>query len=127
RDIEHILLLTGNFEAGWARREAQWRDPVLPGYYPKLDQPIWLGEEIEGKTLLILADEGIGDAIHYLRYVPMVAARLAARGTKVILAVHTALHPLLPALPGVSRCLHKSSAVPAFDLHCPISSLPLLF
>ena len=127
REIEHTLLLTGNFKAGWARREAQWRDPVLPGYYPKFDRPIWLGEEIEGKTLLICADEGFGDAIHYMRYVPTVAARVAARGSRVILLVHTALHPLLSALPGVSQCLPRSSGTLEFDLHCPISSLPLFF
>lgn len=127
RDIEHTLLVTGDFKAGWARREAQWRGPVLPGYYPQFEQPIWLGEEIEDKTLLIYADEGIGDAIHYLRYVPMVAARLAAGRNRVILVVHTALHPMLSALSGVSQCIHRSSVAPAFDMHCPISSLPLLF
>src|SRR5262249_30299292 len=68
RGMEHIALLTGNFEAGWAKREAQWRARARPGYYPLFNQPIWLGDEpIEGKTLLIYADEGLGDTIHFAR------------------------------------------------------------
>jgi tetratricopeptide (TPR) repeat protein len=106
RHIEHIHLLTGNFEAGWAKREVQWKAAVLPSYYPNFSGPIWLGEEpIEGKTLLVYADEGLGDTIHFARYVPMVAAR----GARVILVVDAPLHPLLSALPGVSLCLLKSS------------------
>jgi tetratricopeptide (TPR) repeat protein len=127
RHIEHIHLLTGNFETGWAKREVQWKAAVLPGYYPHFNGPIWLGEEpIEGKTLLIYADEGLGDTIHFARYVPMVAAR----GARVILVVDAPLHSLLSALPGVSLCLLKSSpknTCPAFDMHCPICSLPLAF
>jgi hypothetical protein len=65
-----------------------------------------------------------------MRYVPMVAARLAERGGRVILVVQDPLHPLLSAVPGVSLCLAKSSIAnesPAFDMHCPICSLPLFF
>src|SRR6185312_6434726 len=127
RGIEHIHLLTGNFEAGWARREAQWKARVRPGYCRHFDEPIWLGEEpIEGKTLLIYADEGLGDTIHFARYVPMVATR----GTHIILVVDDPLHPLLSALPGVSQCLPKSSprhTLPAFDMYSPICTLPLAF
>jgi hypothetical protein len=127
RHIEHIHLLTGNFEAGWAKREVQWKAAVLPSYYPNFSGPIWLGEEpIEGKTLLIYADEGLGDTIHFARYVLMVAAR----GARVILVVDAPLHSLLSALPGVSLCLLKSSpkdTCPAFDVHCPICALPLAF
>ena len=127
RHIEHIHLLTGNFEAGWAKREVQWKAAVRPSYYPDFNGPIWLGEEpIEGKTLLIYADEGLGDTIHFARYVPMVAAR----GARVILVVDAPLHPLLSALPGVSLCLLKSApkdTCPAFDMHSPICGLPLAF
>jgi tetratricopeptide (TPR) repeat protein len=127
RGIEHIHLLTGNFEAGWARREAQWKARVRPNYYPNFSQPIWLGKEpVEGKTLLVYADEGLGDTIQFARYVPMVAAL----GAHVILVIHDSLHTLMSALPGVSQCLPKSltpDAWPAFDVHCPICALPLAF
>lgn len=122
----HISLLRGNFAAGWAGREARWRVPGLPIVYPRSSQPMWLGEgDIAGKTILIYADEGIGDAIQHARYLPMVAAR----GAHVILAVHPALVPLLSGLEGVSRCIANNStdAMPAFDLFCPMLSLPLAF
>ena len=81
-------------------------------------------EPIDGKTILLYADEGLGDTIQFARYVPMVAAR----GARVILVVQDALCPLLSGLTGVSQCLPKSAAtLPAFDFHCPLSSLPLAF
>jgi len=87
--------------------------------------PRWLGEEpIEGKAILIVADEGLGDSIQLARYVPMVAAR----GANVILVVGRALCPLLSGLPGVTKCLsNPPEEWPDFDFHCPISSLPLIF
>jgi tetratricopeptide (TPR) repeat protein len=122
-----LHLLTGDFEAGWAAREARWNIPSLITGYPKFTEPMWLGREnIEGKTILIASDEGLGDAIQFARYVPDVAAR----GARVILVVQDALCSLLSALPGVSQCIPKSvaaSGVPPFDFHCPICSLPLAF
>jgi tetratricopeptide (TPR) repeat protein len=122
-----LYMLTGNFEAGWAGREARWNIPSLSAGYRKFTEPMWLGKEnIEGKTVLIAADEGLGDAIQFARYVPEVAAR----GACVILVVQDALCSLLSGLPGVSRCIPKSVAangVPPFDFHCPLGSLPLAF
>jgi tetratricopeptide (TPR) repeat protein len=120
-----LQLLTGNFEAGWAGREARWKIPVLSAHYPKLSQPMWLGKEpIEGKTILINVDEGLGDTIQFARYVPMVAEL----GARIILAVQDALCPLLSELPGVSQCVaFTASELPAFDMYCSISSLPLAF
>jgi tetratricopeptide (TPR) repeat protein len=124
-NLSLLHMLTGNFEAGWAGREARWSSAVRSISYPKFARPMWRGEEsIEGRTILIHADEGFGDTIQFARYVPMVAAR----GARVILVVADAAYPLLSGLPGVSLCFSKSAAtLPDFDLHCPISSLPLAF
>jgi ADP-heptose:LPS heptosyltransferase len=85
---------------------------------------MWRGEgPIEGKTILVFADEGLGDTIQFARYIPM----LAARGARVILWVDDPVASLLSGLSGVSRLLVKSDPLPAFDLHCPICSLPLAF
>ena len=118
-----LHLLMGNFEAGWVEYEARLKLPSAT--YPNFPQPMWLGEEaIEGKTVLIRVDEGLGDTIQFARYVPM----LAARGARVILMVSKAVHSLLSGLPGVSQCLAISDGPPpAFDMHCPISTLPLAF
>jgi tetratricopeptide (TPR) repeat protein len=122
-DLSLLEMRAGNFEAGWAGREARWRAHNV--LYPKFSQPMWLGaESIEGKTILICADEGLGDSIQFARYVPMVAAR----GARVILVVDDAAYPLLSALPGVSESFRKSAGTyTAFDMHCPMSSLPLAF
>ena len=128
RNVAHLQLLNGDFEAGWSGREARWKtsSPRGTAGYPKFPQPIWLGEEtIEDKTILVCADEGLGDTIQFVRYAPM----LAALRTRVILLAQESLYPLLSGVPGVSQCLPKngSEGVPAFDFHCPITSLPLAF
>ena len=123
--LAHLHLLTGNFEAGWAAREARWEMPEFSAEYPKFSQTKWLGKEsIDGKTILIRFDEGLGDTIQFARYVPMVAAR----GARVVLVVQDELCPLLSRVSGVSECLPASTgSLPAFDMHCPIMSLPLVF
>ncbi|BAM92763.1 putative TPR domain protein [Bradyrhizobium oligotrophicum S58] len=121
-----LQLLTGNFEAGWAGREAaRWKIPILVAGYPKLSGPLWQGAEpIAGKTILVCPDEGLGDVIQFSRYVPL----LAARGARVILLVQDELQPLLARLPGVALCLPKSTTTaPPYDFHCPLTSLPLMF
>ena len=119
-----LQLLRGNFDAGWAGRESRWTK-TDPFPYPTFSQPMWLGEvPIAGKTILIHRDEGLGDTIQFARYVPMVAAL----GARVILVVERPLHPLLSGLSGVSQCLALTDdPLPAFDMHCPMGSLPLAF
>jgi tetratricopeptide (TPR) repeat protein len=122
--LGYVHLLRGNFEAGWPGLEARMKIPSASAVYPKLSEPMWLGKEsIDGKTIVLCADEGLGDTIQFVRYVPM----LVERGARVILVVQDALHPLLSALSGVSQCLPTATAWPAFDMHCPIGSLPLAF
>jgi tetratricopeptide (TPR) repeat protein len=119
-----LQLLTGNFADGWAGREVRYQHPDLPIAKFSFVQPIWLGKEpIDGKTILIHVDEGLGDTLQFVRYVPMVAAR----GARVVLVVSDALCPLLSELDGVAQCIPLGSSLPPFDMYCPISSLPLAF
>jgi tetratricopeptide (TPR) repeat protein len=124
-NLSLLQMLTGNFRDGWAGREARWKATSLPVVYPQFSQPMWLGDgPVEGKTILVHQDEGLGDTIQFARYLPM----LAAQGARVILVVEEALRPLLSGLSGVAQCLPTSAnPLPAFDAHCPISSLPLAF
>src|SRR6185437_15698292 len=119
-----IHMLTGDFEAGWSGREARWRR-ANPGVYPKFSEPRWFGEpDLEGKTIVVCSDEGLGDTIQFARYVPDVAAL----GARVILVVDPPAHALLSGMPGVTLCLRKDiDVLPPFDLHCPMSGLPLAF
>lgn len=107
----HALLLAGDFAAGWAKFE--WRRKLVP---QRVDhaQPQWRGEDIAGRTLLIHAEQGLGDTIQFARYVPLAAER----GAKVILETQPPLARLLGGFGFGER-------LPPFDLHCPMMSLPL--
>ena len=113
----------GRFEQGW--RQYEWRKkqgkPV--GARPYL-QPLWLGEQsIEGKTLFIYWEQGLGDLIQFCRY-----AKLAADlGARVILESPKSLMSLLATLPGVTQLIEAGSPLPPFDYQCPLLSLPLAF
>jgi len=125
-NLSLFQLSLGDFEAGWRGREARWNVPGIAGSYPKLDTPMWIGEEpVEGKTVAVCQDEGVGDVIQFARYIPL----LAARGARVILVVNQELCPLLSGLSGVSHCLPKKQGivVPPFDFHIAFDSLPLPF
>jgi tetratricopeptide (TPR) repeat protein len=123
-NLSLLLLLTGNLGKGFRASEAKWNAQARP-VYPSLAEPRWSGEQsIEGKTVLIYAEEGLGDTLQLARYVPMVVAR----GAQVILVVGSAARGLLKSLPGVSACLQTPlTQAAAFDFHCPISSLPRIF
>src|SRR5689334_2592569 len=124
-NVALLHLLTGNFESGWAGRESRWTKRTAPVSYPVFPSPMWTGQgTVRDKTILIYADEGLGDAIQFARYLPL----LAAEGARVVLVVDDALQSLLSRLRGVALCLPKSTGhVPRFDLHCALSSLPLAF
>jgi tetratricopeptide (TPR) repeat protein len=124
-NLAHDHLWLGNFEAGWRGREVRWRVSGLPIAFPDGPGAPWLGEDgIADKTILIYSDEGLGDAIQFTRYVPM----LASRGARVILVVQDSLQPLLSSLPGLSQCFARSdTALPEADFRCPVMSLPLAF
>jgi Glycosyltransferase family 9 (heptosyltransferase) len=89
-----------------------------------LRQPLWLGEApLAGKTILLHDEQGFGDAIQFVRYVPLVAAR----ARKVILEVQRPLKSLFSGIAGASLILGRGEELPAFDCHCPLVSLPLAF
>ncbi|MBR0851559.1 tetratricopeptide repeat protein [Bradyrhizobium diazoefficiens] len=116
-----LQLLTGDFERGWRGREARWRMPGAGSV--DRSQALWLGDRpIQGKTILIHSDEGLGDAIQFARYMPMVAAL----GAQIILAVEPPIQQLLGGITGVTACVGRSSSLP-HDLHCPLGTLPLAF
>ncbi|WP_201281489.1 hypothetical protein, partial [Staphylococcus aureus] len=74
--LAHLHLMFGEFEAGWALREARWRLPGLRIVAPEFSAPAWLGEQsVAGRTILLYADEGMGDVIQFARYVPLLAER----------------------------------------------------
>jgi tetratricopeptide (TPR) repeat protein len=115
-------LLLGDHAGGWADYEWRWRRDVADFRPRGFAQPLWLGREaIAGRTLLLHAEQGLGDTLQFVRYV----ADVAARGARVVLEVQPPLVRLVRGLPGVAQVVTRGDALPAFDLHCPLMSLPL--
>jgi tetratricopeptide (TPR) repeat protein len=117
--LTHILL--GEYEQGWKGYEWGWQCGER-GEPRKYAQATWLGDAaIAGKTLLIHAEQGFGDLIQFSRYVPM----LEKLGAKVILEVPASLVDLMAGLSPSLIVIKEGEALPAFDMVCPVMSLPL--
>jgi tetratricopeptide (TPR) repeat protein len=119
-------LLQGQLARGWRDYEWRWKNPAGPNAAElrHFRQPLWLGQEsIAGATILLHAEQGLGDTLQFCRYVKQVAAL----GTMVILEVQEPLVNLLQRLEGVSRVIARGAVLPEFDRHCPLLSLPLAF
>jgi tetratricopeptide (TPR) repeat protein len=118
------LLLLGEFTPGWQKYEWRWETDQLKNEKRAFAQAQWTGsDEIEGKTILIHAEQGFGDTLQFSRYVP----RVAERAGHVVLEVPRALCTLMRTLAGDAQIIAKGDPLPAFDLHCPLLSLPLAF
>ncbi|APV49608.1 hypothetical protein BWI17_07905 [Betaproteobacteria bacterium GR16-43] len=117
-------LVQGDFEHAWADHEARWGGSDTLGAARNFGVPQWTGrEELQGKTVLLHAEQGLGDTIQFVRYLPLVLAR----GARVVLEVHAALVPLFQQFEGVHALVARGDALPGIDLHCPLMSLPLAF
>jgi tetratricopeptide (TPR) repeat protein len=121
-NLSYALLLTGQLREGWEEYEWRWRAKHLVGRGRDFSVPLWSGEEARDRVILLHAEQGYGDTLHFCRYVPMVAERAT-----VVLEVHQPLVRLLGQLPGVSRIVARGEPLPNFDLHCPLLSLPRAF
>ena len=118
------LLLTGDFAQGWKLYEWRWKLKGARKITDIFTQPLWLGvESLQGRTILLCREQGLGDTLQFIRYAKLVAAR----GARVIVELPEALMGLLEGCEGVSECLKAGDPMPAFDFHCPLVSLPLAF
>jgi tetratricopeptide (TPR) repeat protein len=117
-------LTLGDFAAGLPEFEWRWREDQLKSASWNRPEPLWLGgETLDGRTLLLHAEQGLGDTIQFCRYAPA----LAARGARVVIEVQPALTRLMRTLNGVTEVIGRGDALPPFDLHTPLLSLPLAF
>ena len=119
-----LLLLNGDFANGWKLYEWRWRVPSFLSPRRNFKEPLWLGaESLEGKTILLYAEQGLGDTIQFCRY----AKQVSALGAKVLMEVPKPLFELLRSLDGVSNLIPSGAPLPEFDYQCPLLSLPLAF
>jgi hypothetical protein len=118
------LLQLGRLTEAWPDYEGRWQRPRLSRFARDFPQPQWRGAlPVAGKTILLHSEQGYGDSLQCCRYAP----RLAALGGRVILEVESPMVDLLRGLSGVTAIIAKGDPLPAFDLHCPLLSLPLAF
>ena len=113
--LSNILLLEGDFERGW--EEYEWR-PL-----PKVQKPLWDGSPLHDKTILLYVEQGFGDIIQFIRYVPMVKAL----GAKIVLACHPNLFGVIGSVPSVDRIVEIVDEGVQYDVQCPLMSLPRIF
>ncbi len=115
------LLTRGDYARGFAEYEWRWRRTGMPAQKSR-GKPLWLGEyPLARKTVLLHAEQGLGDTIQFVRYVPLIAAS----GARVVLEVQGELQALLRRLDGAAAVIARGEASPPFDVHCPLGSLPL--
>jgi tetratricopeptide (TPR) repeat protein len=118
------LLAVGDLQRGFAQYEWRWKRSGMTDTRRGYGRALWLGEFPLGhKTILLHAEQGLGDSIQFARYAPL----LARAGARVVLEVQPELKALLAGLDGVASCHARGEVLPAFDVHCPLGSLPLAF
>lgn len=117
-----LLLLSGEMTEGLREYEWRWRVSAPTSPARAFDRPLWDGEPLDGKALLIHAEQGLGDTIQFCRYVPPAAER-----AQVIFEVPKQLMRLMSGMKGNWRMVRAGEPLPGFDAHCPLLSLPLAF
>jgi tetratricopeptide (TPR) repeat protein len=117
------LLALGDYRRGFEKYEARWRRSGMPEQRGR-GRPLWLGDyPLARKTVLLHAEQGLGDTIQFARYVPL----LAEAGARVVLEVQSELTELMARLEGAASVIARGETPPPFDVHCPLGSLPLAF
>jgi hypothetical protein len=111
--------LVGRFEEGWKEFEWRWKTKQTSGGLRDFSAPLWSGEPIGDRVILLHAEQGLGDTLQFCRYVPLIAS-----GARVVLEVQAPLVRLLSRLPGIMEIVARGDNLPSFDLHCPLLSLP---
>ena len=120
-DLALALLMMGNLKEGFDEYEWRWR---LKENTPRsFDKPAWNGAPLDGRTILLHAEQGMGDSIQFARYAPLVAER----GGEIVLECQRPLVPLFKTLDGVQQIIARDDPLPAFDVHAPLLSLPRIF
>ncbi|HEV3344296.1 MAG TPA: tetratricopeptide repeat-containing glycosyltransferase family protein [Pirellulales bacterium] len=116
-----LWLLQGNFEQGWPAYEWRWRcQRTMPR--PAYDEPAWDGSPLAGRTILLYAEQGLGDTLHFVRYARVVKAQ----GGRVVVQCQRSLLPLLASCPGIDQLVAQGEPPRQFDLQAALMSLPLM-
>jgi len=119
-NLSLALLLHGDWPQGWEEYEWRWQVSGLGSSPRGFAAPPWDGRPLQGRTLLLHAEQGFGDTLQFIRYLPLVIQN----GGKVIVECPVELRRLIQAMNAAIPVVAKGQALPDFDLHCPLMSLP---
>ena len=122
-NLSYAYLLTGNFREGWKEYEWRLKTDEFISRQRNFPQPLWDGTMETGRTILLCAEQGYGDAIQFIRYAPLVSAR----GLQVIVECQNELALFLRNTEGISQVFIEGESLPGFDVYCPLLSLPFIF
>ncbi|MBF0347500.1 MAG: tetratricopeptide repeat protein [Magnetococcales bacterium] len=114
------LLLTGDFEAGWRKHEWRWRRSGFPGH--GRPEPLWDGQPLDGRSILLHCEQGVGDSIQFIRF----AREVKARGGYVVLKCPRALSRLFATVAGIDQSVIDEDPLPECACQAPLMSLPWL-
>lgn len=117
------LLTTGRFHEGWQQYEYRWFEEPMRAARSRYPVPVWNGQSLAGKTVLLRGEQGFGDIIQFARY----ATPLKALGATVIMQVHVGIVELAQHFADVDRVLAKEEAFTRFDYYVEMMSLPRVF
>ncbi len=119
-----VSLLSGDYARGWQESEWRWKRKENAPVQRNLPGKLWLGtESLEGKTLFVHFEQGLGDSIQFCRLLSL----LQGKAGKVVFEVQGSLLPLLADLPGTHQTIAHGDPIPPYDFFCPLMSLPLAF
>ncbi|WP_109477786.1 tetratricopeptide repeat-containing glycosyltransferase family protein [Paraburkholderia sp. C35] len=127
-----LHLLRGNYADGWLAHEARWNDPasMLTSGRPQFGKPQWRGESLEGKTLLVWGEQGMGDVLQFCRFIPLLAQRVHREGGHIVWNSFPQMGALLPRSFGMHVDVYSAAreidALPPFDFELPLVSAPLM-
>lgn len=116
-----MKLIAGDFAAGWSEYEWRWKTGKL--LTRAFSRPMWQGQRLEGKTILLSAEQGFGDVIQFIRYAPLVKSY----GGQVVVECPSRLINLLASCPGIDGLYDEQGDLPELDCHAPLMSLPAIF
>lgn len=117
------LLTDGRFREGWAQYEFRWLQAPLNAQRARYDRPVWSGQDLAGKTILLRCEQGAGDVFQFIRYAPL----LKSMGATVWLELRSGIGALAKAFRGIDRIYRPGERVADFDFYIDLLSLPGAF
>jgi tetratricopeptide (TPR) repeat protein len=120
-NLAQVYFLRGDFENGWPEYEWRWKQRSFAP--PSSSHPLWNGSILEGRTVLLFPEQGVGDTLQFIRY----AALVQQRGANVIFQCQAPLLRLLATCAGIDHLVPAGTSFGSFDLQAPLLSLPRIF